>query len=288
VTRARLDVALATCRVLPEPDPDAAPLLDALRSAGLEAESLAWDDPDADFGRARLTLLRSTWNYPRNVEAFLAWAERTARASTLVNSLDVVRWNHHKRYLTDLAARAVPTVPTELVPRGAARSLADIVAERGFSGGVVVKPAVSAASLGTLRFGPRELARGEAHLRALVRERDALVQPFLPSVEGYGERALVFIAGEVTHAVRKSPRFAGEAESVSTAVEISEGERALAERAVAAVSEGLLYARIDVAPGPDGAPVVMELELIEPSLFFDACPRALARFVGAVRRLLAR
>jgi hypothetical protein len=114
------------------------------------------------------------------------------------------------------------------------------------------------------------------------RRRTCLVQPYLPGVKGYGERSLVFVDGELTHAVRKAPRFGGQDESVSAALPISASERALALRAVAAAPGALLYARADVAPGPDGAPVLMELELIEPSLFFDRSRAALDRFVAAV------
>jgi hypothetical protein len=107
-------------------------------------------------------------------------------------------------------------------------------------------------------------------------------------VEGHGERALVWIDGELTHAVRKSPRFEGQDETVSSeAMEISSAEAALALRTLGAVDGPLLYARVDVALGPDGEPVVMELELVEPSLFFPQCGHALERFVAGIRRRLA-
>jgi len=280
-----MDVALATCVTLPEPDFDERPLLDALAARGIEAGSLAWDDPQADWSRPRLTVLRSTWNYPGLPDAFLAWAERTATRTRLWNPWPAVRWNVHKRYLLELERAGVPVAPTELVPRGSARALSEILARRGWRD-VVIKPAVSAASFGTLRARPEESATGEAHLRALVAERDVLVQRYLPSVEDHGERAIVWIDGRLTHAVRKSPRFSGEDESVSSAVPILPAEADLARRAVAAVGHDLLYARIDVAPGTDGAPVVMELELIEPSLFFPQGPAALERIVdGILRRL---
>jgi hypothetical protein len=109
-----LDVALATCLALPEPDADLEPLLGALRAAGLGCEALAWDDPRADFGAARLTLLRSTWNYSQRPTEFLAWVERTAVRSSLWNPVATVRWNTHKSYLLDLEARGVPVVPTHL------------------------------------------------------------------------------------------------------------------------------------------------------------------------------
>ncbi len=281
----RLDVAVASCVSLPEPDPDEAPLLGALRAGGLSAEVLAWDDPRADFASARLTVIRSTWNYPERPAAFLDWVDRTAAAGALWNPREVVRWNSHKSYLLDLEGRGVPVVPTHLARRGDATALRDVMRERGWRE-VVVKPAVSGGSRGTLRVGADALDRGEAHLRALVAREDALVQPYLRSVEGYGERAVVWIDGEPTHAVRKSPRFLGDAESVSGPMPIAPEEAELARHAVAVAPGALLYGRVDLARDEDGRPRVMELELLEPSLFFAQSAAALARYVAAVRRLL--
>jgi glutathione synthase/RimK-type ligase-like ATP-grasp enzyme len=281
-----LDVALATCVVLPEPDADLEPLLLALRAAGLSVEALGWDDPEADFASARLTLLRSTWNYSERPAAFLAWVDRTAARSQLWNRPDTVRWNAHKSYLLDLHARGVPVVPTHLARRGDTATLVQIMAARGWAE-VVVKPAVSGGSRCTIRVKPGETERGEAHLRSLAAREDVLVQPFQPSVEGHGERAIVTVDGQPTHAVRKTPRFLGDPERVSEAVPIADDEAALAKQAIAAAPGPLLYARVDVARDERGAPRVMELELVEPSLFFRQSEGALRRYVAAVRRLLA-
>jgi glutathione synthase/RimK-type ligase-like ATP-grasp enzyme len=283
--RVTLDVALATCLVLPEPDADLPLLLIALRAAGLSAEALAWDDPRADFAGARITLLRSTWNYSEQPAAFLAWVDGVAECSSLWNGPDTVRWNAHKSYLLDLQTRGVQAVPTHLVQHGQPTTLAEIMRERGWSQ-AVVKPAVSGGSRATVRVTESTLDRGEAHLRTLAAREDVLVQPYLRSVEGHGERAIVWIDGQPTHAVRKSPRFLGDPESVSAAVPIEADEADLARRAVAAAPGPLLYARIDVARDEHGAPCVMELELIEPSLFFAQAPVALERYVAAVGRLL--
>jgi hypothetical protein len=281
-----LDVALVSCRELPEPDPDAAPLARALAAAGIEAEVLAWDDGAVDWSRARLTVLRSAWNYPSHRDAFLDWAERASTVSTLWNPLPVVRWSTYKGYLLELEGKGIPVVPTVLLLRGAAATLCEVRAERAWED-VVVKPVVSAASFKTRRFGAGSLEAGETHLKELLAERDVLVQRYLPSVEDHGERALVWIDGELTHAVRKTPRFEGEDESVSTgAVAIAPAEAALARRVIDAVRGPLLYGRVDVAPGPEGEPVLMELELVEPSLFFPQCLPALERFVAGIRRKL--
>lgn len=282
-----LDVALASCVTLPEADADMAPLLDALREAGMTAEPLGWDDPHADFASARLVLLRSTWNYSLRPDAFLAWVDRTARATRLFNPAETVHWNAHKSYLIDLQARGVPVVPTTLLRRGDATPLRDVMRAHG-AARVVVKPAVSGGSRETMRVDATSLDEGEAHLRRLVAREDVLVQPYLESVEGHGERALVWIDGELTHAVRKSPRFIGDQERVSEeAMPIAEDEAAVARAALAVAPTPLLYARIDVARDADHRPRVMELELIEPSLFFARGPAALARLVTGLRRRLA-
>jgi len=285
----RMDVVLTTCRELPEPDADEAPTLAALRAAGLAAGTLAWDDPGADFSVARLTLLRATWNYPEDPQRFLAWVESTAAVTELWNPAAAVRWNLHKGYLLELEKAGVPVVPTCLLHRGETASLAAVLAGRGWSD-VVIKPAISAASRLTLRSGPESREAGEAHLRRLAAREDVLIQPYVESVDGHGERAVVWIDGELTHAVRKSPRFAGGGESVAGPLPIATAEAAVAHAAVAAataaVAAPLLYARIDLALRADGTPQVMELELMEPSLYFTYGAEALERFVRGVRRRL--
>src|SRR5262249_28285108 len=134
---------------------------------------------------------------------FLAWIDRVARAAPLWNPPDVVRANVRKRYLVELAARGVPVVPTTIVERGGTVA----IRER-----TVIKPEVGAASLDTRVFEPGE--DPAAHLAQIHARCPALVQPYVPSVHDHGERSLIWIDGELTHAIRKTPRFAGDAERV--------------------------------------------------------------------------
>jgi glutathione synthase/RimK-type ligase-like ATP-grasp enzyme len=274
-------VTLATCRELPEPDVDEPLLLGALRTRGVDAATMAWDDEGANFGAAEACVIRSTWNYFSDVERFLAWAARTAGVTRLWNPLSVVQWNAHKGYLRELAGRGIPVVPTRFIGRGAGGGLEAAMDALGVDR-VVVKPAVSAGSFATLKVSRGDLERGEAHVREVAARCDVMVQPYVESVEGYGERSLVWIDGELTHAIRKSPRFGGDDERVSGAQPIAPEERALAEKAVAAVPSRLLYARVDMARDADGAPMLMELELIEPSLFLRQSPAALDRLADAI------
>lgn len=277
-----MDVAIATCRVLPEPDPDQELLSETFARAGIEARMLAWDDPSARFEDARVTVIRSTWNYLHRVDDFVAWAERVG--PRLANPPAIVRWNSHKGYLLDLASRGIAIVPTVIVPRGTERRLADVLALEGWDD-AVVKPAVSAGSFGTLRVS--RASPSEERFAELVRERDMMVQPYVKSVEAYGERSLIMVGGEITHAIRKSPRFAGHHESV-TSVPFTEEEHAFASRVLALAKERgpLTYGRVDMARDDRGTPMLMELEVIEPSLFLRQHPPAAAKLVDAVRARL--
>jgi glutathione synthase/RimK-type ligase-like ATP-grasp enzyme len=268
---------VATCRTLPEVDPDQEPLSRALAAARIDAELVAWDDPTADWDANIPTIIRSTWNYALSLDAFLAWVDRAAAAAPLLNPPDVVRANVRKRYLLDLAARGVATVPTQLAAPGDAIA---IDAPR-----IVIKPEVGAGSLGTKRFERGDPAAA-LHLAELTRTGLALVQPFVASVDDYGERSLIWIDGHITHAIRKNPRFAGDSERIDGPVPISPLERSLAEAALAPYVDRILYGRVDLARDDQGQPMVMELELVEPSLFFSRHPPALERYVRSLIRKL--
>lgn len=275
---------IATCRPLPEPDVDEELLLGALGAAGIDATMVAWHD-SAAWENPAPTLIRSTWDYIHRPRSFAEWIVRVSAMAPLWNPASIIFENLHKRYLLELAARGIPVTPTTLLEQESEVNLATLCAARGWND-IVIKPAVGAGSFETHRFRGSSPEAAET-LRRLLDERDVLVQPFLRAVDGHGERALVWIDGEFTHAVRKSPRFSGSDEQVSEAVSISRLERVVGEAALASIAHDLLYARVDVAPGDDGTPVVMELELIEPSLFLKQHPPALERLVSAIVRRLS-
>ncbi len=275
-----IDVAIATCDPLPEPDPDHQPLVEALVSAGMAVETWAWDHPEARWSEAAVVLPRSTWDYYRNLDRFLGWAREVASRTRLLNPWPIIRWNHHKSYLLSLPMRGVPVVPTVAVEQGSQVTLEEICDLEGWDK-VVVKPAVGAGS-----HGVQSVARGslaEACLETRLEEGDMLVQPFMESVLNQGERSLVFIDGQYSHGVVKAPRFDGQAESVRALDEPTERQLEVARRAIASVEERLLYGRVDLVSDEEGAPRVAELELIEPSLFFEVRPRSVDRFVTALQ-----
>lgn len=289
-------VCLATSERLEEPDPDEKPLLRAFREAGHEAESVPWDGEGgepAGLDRFDAVCLRATWNYAKHLDAFLEWVGGASRATTLLNPERVVRWNIHKTYLRDLQSRGAAIVPTAFVERNGSADVAAVARDRGWDS-VIVKPTVGAASLLVKQFGEDELDKAQEYLDKHVRERDMMIQRYLPSVEREesAEMSVVMIGGEISHGVRKKPRYDDEDESVER-TEPGAEERRFAERTVAAAREAMggvemVCARVDVMRGEDGEILLGELELVEPSLWFDVREGSAARYVRAVERLAAK
>ncbi|WP_091463383.1 ATP-grasp domain-containing protein [Micromonospora inyonensis] len=290
-TRGEPRVALVTCADLPDLEPDDRLLRAALAARGVHVDTVIWDAPDVDWAGYDLVVIRSTWDYAVRRDEFVAWAHTVPR---LANPADVVAWNTDKRYLDALSAAGVPTVPTTWVAPGETGQLPE-------RGEYVVKPAVSAGSLDSGRYdlgdpGHRQLAAD--HLTRLgTAGRVAMVQPYLHGVDTAGETALLFAGGPTgpvfSHAIRKGAMLAGPdlpSEELFRTERIdprtATGEQlAVAERTLAAVpggAERLLYARVDLIPGPDGTPVLVELELTEPSLFLGPAEGAADRFADAV------
>ena len=278
-------------------DGDDAGLVAALGKRGLHARWLSWDDPATL--RADLVVLRATWDYTERLDEFLRWTGR--RAAICSTRRTWCAWNTDKRYLADLADADVPTVPSRFFTPGATVRLPK-------SAEVVVKPAVGAGSVDTLRFSDRDDARRHA-ARLQAAGRTVLVQPYDARIEE-GETALVFLGGEQSHAFTKgailpppgdAPGFDESGIFAEETLHPAEPDFELwdvghAALAAAAAAPGhrrqeLLYARVDVIGGRDD-PRLLELELVEPSLGWrqlDADTRdAPQRAVRARRRVSAR
>lgn len=262
----------------------------ALTACGLRVARLAWDDPDMDWRQTRSVLFRTTWDYFDRWPEFSAWLDVVRAQTRLLNPEPLITWNLDKRYLIALEQAGVSVVPTRYIPRGDATALAARLSAEGWDE-AVVKPAISGAGRDTFRVPAPPSAAHTDRYRALLDAEDMLLQPFLPSILTDGEISLVVIDGQVTHAVRKVAA-AGEFR-----VQDDHGGRvlshtpapdeiAVAEAAVAACSPAPLYARVDLVRLPGGVPAIMELELVEPELFFRFAPHAAGRLGAAVARAL--
>ena len=277
---------LATCAEIPDGDDDEQLGVEALRAAGVDVTFGVWDDPGVDWSAPDLVVVRSAWDYARRHDDFLAWVGSVPR---LANPAPVIAWNTDKRYLGELAAVGVPVVPTRWYTPGDNPAVP--------SGAVVVKPTVSAGARDTRRHD--DPAEASAHVAALLGAgRDVKMQPYVTSVDTVGETGLVFLSGEFSHAFGKGPLLtAGRhstsalfAEEVIATREPTARQLEVAQQVLDAVElrghahrADLLYARVDLVPGADGEPLLLELELAEPSLFFAAGHGAAQRWAEAVR-----
>jgi glutathione synthase/RimK-type ligase-like ATP-grasp enzyme len=259
-------------------------LIDALAARDVEGVPAVWDDEGVDWSGFDLVVVRSTWDYPDRREQFLAWAESSSARHVpgtvphVLNAPQVLRWNTDKRYLTTLGLEAIPTVFLEPGSPFHAPSAA-----------FVVKPAIGAGSIGAARYDAGDGSALEHVTDLHAAGKTVMVQPYLEAVDQEGEIALLYTGGVFSHAVRKAPILAPGGgpgaglyiEERITAAEPSPEELDLAEHALAAVPfprDELLYARVDLLPGP----VVLEVELTEPSLFLGYAEGAAERFAAAI------
>ncbi|MEO6351252.1 MAG: hypothetical protein ABIP53_11430 [Candidatus Limnocylindrales bacterium] len=284
------EIALVTCARLPDLDPDDRPLIYSLARHGYRGVPAVWDDPSVDWDRFDLSVLRSTWDYTEKREEFVAWALSVPR---LANSAALIEWNTDKRYLRDLEEAGVPVVPTTWLTPGGTVELPTV-------GEFVLKPSVGAGSRDAGRYDLSDAAaRSRAHAHAtrlLAGGQTVMLQRFAAAIEDAGETGVIFVGGRFSHAIRKAVTLTGETaeqiddlyvEETIDARQASEAEIDLARRAIAAAStalgeDDLLYVRVDMVPGDDGAPLIMELELTEPSLFMVTNLESPERFADAI------
>jgi hypothetical protein len=295
-------VAVATAAEFPDLDEDGPALLAALRHRGLVGEPAVWTDPDVDWASYAAVVVRCTWDYQDRRDDFLAWAERVAAVTRLANPPEVLRWNSRKTYLRDLAGAGLPVVTTEWLAPGDAF-------EPPAWEEYVVKPVVSAGSRDTNRYraGEHDRAAAEHADGLLAAGREVMLQPYLHEVDTYGETALFFFAGGYSHAVRKGPLLEPAMAFVEGAYkeeeieprQPSDAERDVAEQVLdrlasvgPAQRHALTYARVDLVPGTDASPTVLEVELVEPSMFLvhdgGHGDRAADRFAAAIAALVGR
>jgi glutathione synthase/RimK-type ligase-like ATP-grasp enzyme len=294
-----MKVAVLTCRQLPSfvtweiPDApalfaDDRQLIAAFAAQEIEAVSVVWSDERVDWNQFDLALLRSTWDYIDARERFLsALGAIEASSCRLFNPLDAVRWNSDKSYLFDLAAWGVPIVPTLAASAVEATAIQEAVIARGWRR-AVLKPRVGTGAADVRLVAAHGIAAALGQL-AVQRPRQAfLLQPLIESVISEGEWSFIFIDGRFSHALLKKPapgdyRAHGIYDGTVAYAEPSRDDRLQAEAMLARLPFDLLYARLDLVR-VEGRLAVMELELIEPMLYFDQAPASagwLARAAGA-------
>ncbi len=289
-TVAPVTIALATGRPYVDLDVDLPLLLAAASARGLDAEVAVWDDDSVDWTAYDVVVVRSCWDYLDRRDAFLAWA---AQVPNLFNPADVLTWNTDKIYLRELADAGVPLIET----RWNVRSGDDLPRLADAAEEWVVKPSISGGSKDTARWSdPVDVY---AHSEELIAAgRTAMVQPYVPSIDVEGETALIYFGGRFSHAIRKGPllergegvRQDRDRREMITPRALTAAQLEVADQVLAAIpaslgrADALAYARVDLATDPRGAPLLIELELTEPSLFLDHAESSAERLVGFLAR----
>ena len=253
----------------------------ALQAAGIGVEARPWTEA-GEIGAGDLVLPLVAWGYHDDAARWHALLDRLeSNGANVVNPVPVVRWNSDKIYLEELGAKGVPTIPSHLVEAMDEAALADARAKWGED--IVVKPPVSASATGTHRLRAGDPLPPDSAGKPII------VQPFLRSVTDEGEYSLMLFDGVFSHAVVKRPRagdyrvqphLGGHEEPCQPPA----GAIEIAKAALAVAPGDPAYARVDLIRGNDGELKIMELELIEPSLWLQHAPDKGESFAAAIRR----
>lgn len=275
-------IALVTYEGLPELDPDDQLLQRSLEDRGVNTEAAVWNDKKVDWSKFAYCILRSTWDYHKHYASFIEWAEYVDSVSKLINSYFIVKWNSNKTYLTELERAGLPVVPTEWINEQN-DSLPAILQRRNWNE-AIIKPSIGLATAGVKRTNKVLADTDQQHVNQLLKNAEVMVQEYLPSVNDYGERALIYIDGIYTHTVRKTPfqilaaaGLAGESKA-----ETREEELAVGAAIMKHLDRPPVYARVDLVRDNSNNPLILELELVEPSLFLAFSPECVERFSNAI------
>lgn len=262
----------------------------ALESRGLRIIRASWEDPSFSWASVRYVLFRTPWNYFERFPEFLFWLDQTARQTRFLNSEKLIRWNLNKAYLWELAAKGIPVLPGFFFGPGSSFNMTELLQQSEWKD-VVMKPAVSGAARHTHRLQPNSIPQKEKLFMDLLKTEPMLLQEFQSSVIENGEVSLIMLGGEFSHAVRKKAKpgdfrvqddFGGTLHPYTP----EESEIRLAERALARCPEQPLYARVDLIFNQRLQPMLTELELIEPELWFRREPEAAGRMADLVLKSL--
>lgn len=287
-------IALATYLEQAYPMKSDLELIVPLTDAGFDVHAVAWDDPNADWSLYEAVIIRSTWDYHLRFTEFETWLDTVNQVSRLFNPYDLVRWNLRKTYLQQLAQAGVKTLPTLFFEDAPTQSLKEIIAAQGWTQ-TVIKPIISASAYETFLLKDDVTNEDERKFTELVRTHGAMVQQYMPQIVE-GEYSLVFFNGKYSHTAKKVPPSGSMfvEEELGGSLDIVEMPQTIIEQAqnIITVAQNItgsmpLYVRVDgILDG--NAFVLMELEYIEPELYFDkAKPHAAERFTNAFVQAMA-
>ena len=245
---------------------------DALESENLRTIKKDWNDSIFNWSNTKTALFRSTWDYFDQFSNFQKWLHYVKNQCFLINSFDQIKWNLDKHYLQDLKNWGLPIPESIFVNKNSNTDLKNIAKQKNWKH-IVVKPTVSGAARHTYNLKNEEIESFQSKWIKLTNGEDFIIQEFQNNVIKKGEIALMIFGGKFSHAILKKAKkgdfrvqddFGGTVQIIDPSKEIIQ----LAERTIKKLKPNPIYARVDVIINNDNQPVIMELELIEPELWF--------------------
>lgn len=260
--------------------------IEPLNELGWQVSTIPWRQSNRPWSDFDAVIIRSTWDYPHDVSTFVQTLDRINRETKLANRLDLVRWNLSKTYLRDLEVKGIGIVPTLWSDSLQVSSFKDFQGKLG-TADIVVKPVVGANGEDAFRVSPGDPSERLERIAARFQNRGFMVQPFMRSIVQEGEYSLFFFNGKYSHAILKVPaksEFRSQEEHGAEIHPVIPQEKLLlrARQVLDSLTPSPLYARIDFVRNDADDFLVMELELIEPSLYLRTDPQAPGRFAAAI------
>jgi len=261
-------------------------IIQALADRGLSVIRVDWADPDYDWSKAKIAIFRTTWDYFERFEEFMKWFNKVKNIVHFINPIELIIWNLDKHYLQDLSNKGVNITDTKFVESGEQITLSKLFHDAGWTD-AILKPAVSGSARHTYRLSENNLADHEEIFQRLIAKESMLLQPFQNSVLKRGEVALMYFDGNYSHAILKvaqpgdfrvQSEFGGMVHNYTPTAE----EVILGEKTIQACSPIPTYARVDIIEDNFGIAAVMELEIIEPELWFRYYPAAANAMANAI------
>jgi glutathione synthase/RimK-type ligase-like ATP-grasp enzyme len=265
-------------------------LLEPMAKAGWQAEEISWRKKNVNWSDYDVVIIRSTWDYQDDPEKFIQTLENISAQTRLENSLEIVHWNINKTYLIDLDISGIKVVST-LWGENLTKGNLLPAYQRLNVNEIIIKPVISANADFTYRLNKESIKAREDELIKIFKNKSYMIQPFMSHILSEGEYSLFYFGGKYSHCILKKPRekdFRVQEEhgGILTSFDPDPHIRAMGEKAIAAIGQDLLYARVDFVRSGANDFALMELELIEPSLYFNMDTKSAQRFVDAfVKRI---
>lgn len=261
-------------------------LIDPMKNIGWDAEEISWRNESIDWNDYNAVIVRSTWDYQKDHKKFIEVLEKINNSSAhLENDLELMKWNMNKKYLFDLEQNGVRIVDTLWKTQFNFEEMANSF-EIFKTNELIIKPNISANADNTFRLSKEKLEETKNELEIIYMNREFMVQPFMENIIEEGEYSLFFFNGEFSHCVLKKPKekdfrvqeeHGGKFKSVVPAPELI----SIGKNIVSKISATPLYARTDLVRTSDNDFALMELEIIEPSLYFNMDEQSPIKFTKA-------